>query len=44
MSYMKRLYEDVLEQVDWTMDDDEISELTGIPIDMVEDAREVSEE
>lgn len=43
MSYMKRLYEEILEQVDWSMSNEEISELTDIPVDQIESAREVYE-
>ena len=43
MSYMKRLYEEILEQVDWSMSDEEISELTDIPVDQIESAREMYE-
>jgi len=44
MSYMKRIYEGILEQVDWSMSNEEISELTDIPVDQIESARESYEE
>lgn len=43
MSYMKIIYEEILEQVDWSMSNEKISELTDIPVDQIESAREVYE-
>lgn len=43
MSCIKRIYEEILEQVDWNMSDKEISELTDIPVDQIKSTREVYE-
>lgn len=44
MSYMKRLYEEVLEQIDWSLSNEEIEDLSGISEEQIETAREVYED
>ena len=44
MSYMKRLYEEVLEQIDWSLSNEEIEDLTDISEEQIETAREIYED